>query len=167
MKEQLSFIWAEDLNGGIGYHGGMPWHLKADLKHFKQTTLGHPVIMGAKTMKSIGRPLPGRTNLVLTHHQVTDPNWVTLPNLSALDHWLAVHPDSTPFVIGGAGVYRQLLSRASRLYRTVVLDHFKTDTKMPPINYDQWHLLKTVSIQAADSEPAARFEDWELVSNKG
>ncbi len=69
---QLDFIWAQDPDGYIGKNGTMPWHLPADLKHFKAVTLNHPVIMGANTFKSIGRPLPKRENIVLTHQKLDD-----------------------------------------------------------------------------------------------
>lgn len=161
MDKKLNFIWAEDLNGGIGYKGGMPWHLSADLKHFKQVTMGHPVIMGANTMKSIRRPLPGRDNLVLTHQSLSpDSGWIRLSGIDDLEQWLVEHSETVPFVIGGAGVYQQLLPYANKLYRTVILRHYVTDTKMPLINYDQWQLVNSADVSADGPNPAARFEEW-------
>lgn len=161
MEKNLNFIWAEDLNGGIGYKGAMPWHLSADLKHFKQVTTGHPVIMGANTMKSIHRPLPGRDNLVLTHQSlIPDIGWIQLTSVDELNQWLVQHPNTDPFVIGGAGVYQQLLPYANKLFRTVILRHYSTDTKMPPIDYDQWRLVDSSDVSADGNSPAARFEEW-------
>lgn len=161
MKQTLNLIWAEDLDGGIGYKGQMPWHLSADLKRFKKITTGHPVIMGAKTMKSLKRPLPGRLNLVLTHQNIQSGQWVTLPDLSALQDWLKTNSDNAPFVIGGATIYAQLLPFAKKLYRTVVLDHYRTDKKMPPVDYNQWQLVDRQDLEAQKGQPAARFETWQ------
>lgn len=160
MKTNLNVIWAEDLDGGIGYQGKLPWHLSADMKNFKKLTTGHAVIMGANTMKSLRKPLPNRHNLVLSHHHIDKNGWLGFQTIQELANWLNNDPDEKPFVIGGAKIYQELLPFADQLFRTVVLEHYQTDTKMPPIDYDQWQLVKSRTILAKDSQPGARFEVW-------
>ncbi|MGI4867933.1 MAG: dihydrofolate reductase [Janthinobacterium lividum] len=119
----VSLIVAAAENGVIGRQGQMPWHLPADLKHFKALTLGHPVIMGRRTFESIGRPLPGRANIVLTAH----PTWPaptsvlvahSLPEALAL---AATQPGGDEIcIIGGGEIYRQALPGADVVHLTEV-----------------------------------------------
>lgn len=159
---KINFIWAEDEAGWIGKQGGMSWHLSADLKNFKRLTSGHPVIMGATTFHSLNdRPLPKRTNLVLTHqHLAPQEGLVTFTSVAELDQWLRSAGVDEAFVIGGARVYAQFLDRATTLYRTVVAGDHAGDTKMPPIDYAAFTCSKkTAPLQ--EGTVSYRFEVWQ------
>jgi len=117
-------------NGVIGRDGGLPWRLPADLQHFKRLTLGHPVLMGRRTWESLGRPLPGRTNLVLTRAEGYVAPGATV--VHSLDEALAVAgPVPVLMVIGGAELYRQCLPRAAVLHLTEVHADVEGDTRFP------------------------------------
>ena len=122
----------------IGVGNRLPWRLSADLKHFKTVTMGHPIIMGRRTFESIGRPLPGRRNIVLsrTPHYTADGCDVFDSLKAALK---TVREESDVFVIGGAAVYREALSLADRLYITEVdTDGLEGDTYFPPFDKTAW-----------------------------
>ena len=85
---EVNFVWAADLDGWIGKDQGLPWHVSADLRHFKNVTLGQPVVMGRSTFDSIGRPLPNRTNVVLTHRPIADDRVITYSSVVELKEWL-------------------------------------------------------------------------------
>ena len=107
---ELHLIVARGKNGAIGLKGKMPWHLPEDLKHFKETTMGSPVVMGRKTWESIGRPLPGRVNVVLTR----DASYVAAGAkvVATLEAALALTQEAPRiFIIGGAHLYREVLER--------------------------------------------------------
>lgn len=161
--KSLSYIWAEDLDGWIGKGGTLPWHLPADLKHFKSVTMNHPIIMGARTFDSIGRPLPKRDNIVVTHRDMTVPGVLTVHGVPELKRLLeSQFADQQCFVIGGARLYQSLLPMAGELYRTVVLGHYHGDTKMPSLNYQQWHLLESEEVKSNQPTiPDCRFEHWQ------
>ncbi|MBI2592451.1 dihydrofolate reductase [Candidatus Saccharibacteria bacterium] len=126
----ISLIVAVTENDVIGNKGDIPWYLPADLAHFQQTTMGHPVIMGRKTHESIGRALPGRYNVVITRQK----------NYQAADSCRLVHSieetlnlpdvktDSEVFIIGGAEIYNQALPLADRIYLTRIHTRVEGDT---------------------------------------
>lgn len=140
-------------NGIIGADGAMPWHLPADLRRFKAITSGHPVVMGRATFESIGRPLPARTNVVLTR----DPLWrvegvVTAPDLAtALDHAGRAPGGETVFVIGGGTVYAESLPFAHRLELTHVDVVVDGDTWFPPVDVDEWEPVERVAHEPDDA----------------
>ena len=120
MSPQVSLIVALDEQHGMGLNNRLPWHLPADLAHFKALTLGKPIVMGRKTFESIGRPLPGRLNLVLSRKNF-EAEGVTV--VSSLDEALRVAEDAGApevMVIGGMAVYQAALPCASKLYLTRV-----------------------------------------------
>ena len=120
-------------HGVIGKDNGLPWHLPADLKHFKATTLGKPILMGRKTYESIGKPLPGRTNIVLTR----DASWSATGTVvvGTMAEALRVAADAPELaVIGGAEVFRLFLPMARRLHLTRILADFDGDTFFPPLD---------------------------------
>ncbi len=133
-------------NRVIGRSGKLPWRLSADLKRFKTLTMGHHLIMGRKTLESIGRPLPGRTTIVLTRRAAPlalDPSG-TLPLAAArsLDEALTLaRNDDEAFVIGGAEIYALALPRVDRLYVTWVDAAVEGDTFFPEFDWDQWRLV--------------------------
>ncbi len=114
----------------------MPWHLPEDLAYFKRTTMGHTVVMGRKTFESIGRPLPGRTNVVITRNlDFRAPAEVKV--FHSLPEAIAVYPDS--FVIGGAEIYRQALPLANELYITYIDAEYEGDVQFPRFDPAEWH----------------------------
>jgi len=121
-------------NRVIGKDNQMPWHLPADLKHFKAVTLGKPVIMGRKTYESIGRPLPGRRNIILTRDQDYTVNGCE--SVSSLEEAMAQLKDvEEVMIIGGGYLYSQTLSQADRLYLTFIDLDVDGDTKFPEFEH--------------------------------
>jgi dihydrofolate reductase len=139
---EVILVAALDRTRVIGARGGIPWHLPDDLRRFKALTTGHPVVMGRATFESIGRPLPGRTNVVLTR----DPRWtadgvVTAADLpTALEVAGAAPGGEVVFVIGGGAIYGEALAFAHRLELTHVDTEVEGDTWFPPIDPDQWEV---------------------------
>ncbi len=140
---RMSLIVAMAENRTIGLDGGMPWHLSKDLQYFKQVTMGAPIIMGRKTYQSIGRALPGRTNIVITR----DPNFladgvdVVFDLASAIRKASAIatiEGKDEVFVIGGAQIYELALPLADRLYITEIHQTCSGDAWFPEIEKDAW-----------------------------
>ncbi len=126
-----------DRNRLIGKNDALPWHLPADLAFFKRTTMGKPVIMGRKTFESIGRSLPGRTNIVVTRN--TDLIFPGCEIAGSIDQAIALVRDSEEvMLIGGASLYQQSIGRADRIYLTLIHHSFSGDTWFPEIGPDQW-----------------------------
>ena len=158
---KVVFVIARADNGVIGRDGKLPWSIPADLQYFKRVTLGKPVIMGRKTYESIGRPLPRRTNIVVTR----DPAWqaagvtaaVDLPSAFALayEHAHRTGVDEIA-VIGGAEIYRQTLPRADRIYLTEVHAAVAGDTKLD-LDLAGWRETARESHAAARETPAFSF----------
>lgn len=135
----VSLLVALDENGGIGWQGGLPWRLSADLKRFKALTMGHHLIMGRKTYESIGKPLPGRTSIVLTRNPDYRPEGVM--TAAFLIEALLIARDrgeSEAFVIGGGKVFEIALHLADRIYLTRVHAHVQADTFFPEFNPEEW-----------------------------
>lgn len=132
-----SLIVARARNGTIGKANGMPWHLPADLAHFKRVTLGHPVIMGRRTWDSIGRALPGRRNIVVSRSPgFAAPGAEVFSSLP--DAWRAVEGSDEAFVIGGAQLYADALAQADRIYLTEIAADVGGDTFFPALAPGQW-----------------------------
>ena len=134
---RIGLIVALAANGVIGRNNALPWHLPADLKRFKALTMGHPVIMGRKTHESIGRPLPGRRNLVITRNRgYSAPGCEIFHSLAeAID---ACRGAEQVFVIGGAELYRESLPRAHRLEFTEIHAEFEGDATFPEYFLAHW-----------------------------
>lgn len=129
MQARITLIAAVARNGAIGRNNTLPWRLKADLVRFKTVTLGHPILMGRKTWDSLGRPLPGRRNLVVTRNATfTAAGAEIFPTPEAALQQLGENP---VFVIGGADLYRQLLDRADTLLLTEVQTEVEGDAFFP------------------------------------
>jgi dihydrofolate reductase len=138
---RISLIVAVDQEGGIGYRGDLPWHLPADLQHFKKLTMGHHLIMGRKTYQSIGRPLPGRTMIVLTRRPEFEAEGCLIAH--SLQEGLALaesRGEDQVFVIGGASVFEEALPLADDLYLTLVHAAVEADTYFPGFNASQWRI---------------------------
>lgn len=160
---EISFVWAQDEAGWIGKDNALPWHLPADLKHFKAVTMGKPIVMGYNTYLSIGRPLPHRENIVITHRDLKLPGVTVLHSIDELQQVLEDRlVDQAVAIIGGAGLFQQTLFLVNVLERTVIAGDFQGDKKMPLINYDQWTLTKRESVISNDPKiPSCHFEHWE------
>ncbi|UCD76754.1 MAG: dihydrofolate reductase [Phycisphaerales bacterium] len=145
----LSIIVAMSENHVIGLHGDMPWRLPDDLKRFKALTTGHAVIMGRKTFDSIGRPLPNRTNIVITRDTRRAIEGVTV--VHSLDEALryAVGNEEI-FIIGGGEIYRQALALADRIYVTLVHAAVDGDTFFPAFDDRVWRLVSDEHHDADD-----------------
>ncbi|TNF35149.1 MAG: dihydrofolate reductase [Gammaproteobacteria bacterium] len=150
-------------NGVIGRDNTLPWHLPADLQYFKRMTLGKPIIMGRKTFESIGRPLPGRTNIVLTRQPGFAPAGVVVA--ANLDEALRLGQAQAArdgadevMVIGGAAVYAEALPVADRLYITRVHLSPEGDARFPEPDPRQWQRL---SAEPAPDQAPCTFERWE------
>lgn len=160
---QLSAIVATDRLGTIGKDGDIPWYLPADLKFFKRITSGHPVIMGRKTFRSIGRPLPNRTNIVLTRDPFfTATGTVVVHSLrEALGH-PAVTEARESFIIGGGELYRQALPMTTTVYRTIVdTEVADGDAFFPDLPADEWREVWSEAHRPdAKNTFAYRFGRW-------
>jgi dihydrofolate reductase len=138
---KISLIVAMASNRVIGLNGQMPWHLSADLKRFKQITMGSPILMGRKTFEAIGKPLPGRGNLIISRD--TDYRQPGCLIFNDIDSALRHCSDSPEvFVIGGASLYQALLPRAGYLYLTEIDQDFAGDTFFPEVDARQWRELE-------------------------
>ena len=139
----IALIWAEDQNGLIGNQGQLPWHLPADMQRFKALTTGHHVVMGRNTFAGFKRPLPRRTNWVLSRQSdlKLPPEVHQLADVAAIQTLAAAHPDEPIFVIGGAVVFEAVLPVADYLYRTRINARFDGDTWIPAVDYTQWQLV--------------------------
>lgn len=128
---QISLIVAIDINRNIGKDGKLLWHIPEDLSRFKKLTMGKPIIMGRKTYDSIGRPLPGRKNIVITRQNLSLKDVVIVHSLQdALSEAEKENPDEI-FIIGGQQIYEQAMGLADRIYLTIVNASFNGDTKFP------------------------------------
>jgi dihydrofolate reductase len=132
----LNLIVATANNNVIGLGGKMPWHLPAELAYFKQVTMGHPIIMGRKTFESIGRPLPGRRNIVVTANPAWQHEGVEVA--TSVDAALALIAGHSAFVIGGATLYAAALPIADRIYLTSIHANVDGDTFFPPLPETEW-----------------------------
>ncbi|MES3019437.1 MAG: dihydrofolate reductase [Bacteroidota bacterium] len=134
---KISLIVATDEQNGIGKNNQLPWHLPADLKHFKTLTTGHPIIMGRKTFESIGKALPNRRNIVISRQSGYTAEGADVVS-SLRDAFDLCEDESEAFVIGGAQIFEQSLSQADILYLTVIHHHFEADTFFPKIDSADW-----------------------------
>ena len=157
----IALIVAMAENRVIGVDNRMPWHLSADLQRFRRITMGKPMLMGRRTQQSIGRPLPGRRNIVLT----ADPGFMAAgcEVVHSLDAALAAADDAEELmVIGGASLYRALLPQAERLYLTLIHDEFDGDTFFPEIDWTEWREIdRQEGMQDPGSGLRYSFIDYE------
>lgn len=143
----IALIAAVADNGIIGKDGEMPWHLPADLNHFKETTMGHPVIMGRRTYESIAAeidgPLPGRTNIVLSRGNPEVPDEVIVVDSidAAVEAATSIGETETVYVIGGATIYEQFLPKADQLVLTELDAAYEGDTAFPEWEESVWAIV--------------------------
>lgn len=149
---QLSLIVAMDKNRLIGNDNQLPWNLPADLAFFKRTTLGKPIVMGRKTYESIGRPLPGRRNIVMTRNPQFSAEGCDV--VSDIDSALAIcDADAEVMLIGGATLYEQTIARATTMYITEINHIFSGDTWFPEFSRRHWSIVDSQEYAADDSNP--------------
>jgi dihydrofolate reductase len=163
---RISIIAAIATNGVIGRNGRLPWHLAKDLQRFKRLTMGHTLIMGRKTWESIGRPLPGRKTVVVTRqadYRVADEGVRVATSLDDAIGIAEAAGEDEAFVVGGAQIYRDALSRADRLYFTEVAADVDGDAYFPAnfdtFDWDAWVALETEAHEAdSQNDHAFVFE---------
>jgi dihydrofolate reductase len=156
---KLSAIVAMASNRCIGKDNTLPWRLPADLKRFKQLTMGHTLIMGRKTYESIGRPLPGRTMVVLTRQEDYAPEGVQV--VHSLEQALERARGDEVFIAGGADLYRQTMERVRRLYLTRIEREYEGDTFFPEVDLSGWRLVEEEHHPATATEPPFTFLTYE------
>lgn len=151
-EPKIIFVVAVARNGVIGRENRLPWRLKADLAHFRATTLGHPILMGRKTWESLGRPLPGRRNLVVTRNIAYPAPGAEV--FSDIDAALEAVGNGKVFVIGGAELFRQLFDRVDVLVLTEVLADVSGDVYFP--TFDR----RDFTEERRESHPADRENEY-------
>ncbi len=147
---RISLIVAAATSNVIGRDGGLPWHLSEDLKRFKRLTTGKPIIMGRLTYESIGKPLPDRRNIVISSREgleIDGCEVVASPD-AAIE---LTADDEEVMVIGGGGVYVQMLPMADRIYLTRVHASFDGDTYIPELSEDEWQVVDEENFPADES----------------
>ncbi len=150
---KLSLIVAMATNRVIGLNNQMPWHLSADLKRFKTITMGSTLLMGRKTFESIGRPLPNRTNIIISRNLAYQQAGCLVFN--SLEQALAsVADEQEVFVIGGSALYEATLALANTLYITEINQEFLGDTFFPVINNNEWC---EIASEAITNDPTVCF----------
>lgn len=143
----ISIIVAMDRNGVIGKDGTLPWHLSSDLQHFKKITMGKPIVMGRKTHESIGRPLPGRENVVVTSdREYQAPGCTVLNSIECV--FAKFSQIDEIMIMGGADLYKQLLDRANRIYLTEVHAELAGDTYFPEFDRESWEEIERYDFRA-------------------
>lgn len=162
----LSLIAALAHNRVIGRDNQLPWHLPADLKHFKAMTLGKPIIMGRKTWDSLGRPLPGRLNLVVSRQPGLQLEGAEVFDsleaaIARADEWARQEEADELMLIGGAQLYAQGLALAERLYLTRVGLEPEGDAFFPEVSEADWHLSSSVEHPSTGDTPFYAFEVWQ------
>ncbi|CEG55784.1 dihydrofolate reductase [Legionella fallonii] len=133
----ISLIAAIDEAGGLGANNQLLCHLPADLQHFKKVTMGKPIVMGRKTFASIGKPLPGRANIILSHSLLCIEGVIVFDSLSKAIEQYKEYDEV--MIIGGAEIYKQSIGLATRLYITRIHHRFAADVFFPTIDQSLWH----------------------------
>lgn len=156
----IAAIVATDLNNAIGKDNKLLWHLPADLKFFKNTTIGCPVIMGRKTYESIGRLLPGRKNIIITRN--TDYHVTGAEIHTSVEGAIKYCTEEKIFIIGGAEIFKLTMPLTTEIYRTVVRSEFEADVFIPEINKNDFKMVWE-ECHAADEKNKYDycFQKWE------
>ncbi len=163
---RLDLIVARGKNGAIGLKGKMPWHLPEDLKHFKETTMGSPVIMGRRTYESIGRALPGRTNIVLTRDASFKAPGILVA--SSIEEALTLVAEAPlAFIIGGANLYAQALEKnlISSAWITEIDAAPDADAFFPMLDQKQWSRVLIKTLDATKTRPKLTFCRYDFLKS--
>jgi len=159
----ISFIVAADENNVIGKNNQLPWHLPSDMKYFKNQTWGMTVIMGRKSLESLGKPLQGRKNIVVTRNK----NWKTVGVQVAHSINEAVELAKQTgvkeiFIIGGAEIFKEAIPNANRIYLTRIHHKFEGDAYFPEVSTNEWNLVKSHFCHADEKNKYSHtFQVWE------
>ena len=156
----LHLIVARARNGVIGKDNAMPWYLPEDLKHFKRTTLGKPVIMGRKTWESLPKALPGRLNIVITRQADYVAEGATVVT-SVEEALQAVKDRPDAFIMGGAEIYRQTMDRVTVAHITVINADFEGDAVFDAFNEADWALAQEETYPATEQHPSFSIRRYE------
>jgi dihydrofolate reductase len=141
----INIVVAIAANNAIGKNNKLLWHLPKDLKHFKDLTTGHTVVMGRKTFDSVGKPLPNRRNIVVTRQDIQIESCEVVNSLEAALALVAGEEEID--IIGGAEIYKQAMPLSNYMYLTIVHQDFEGDTYFPPINYNDWQEMSREDYQ--------------------
>jgi dihydrofolate reductase len=149
----VSLIVAIDEKGGIGKDKHIPWHLPSDLRRFRKITMGHHLIVGRKTYETIGKPLPGRMMIIVTHQK----NYIATGCLivNSLDSALqlaAQRQETEVFIIGGGEIFEQAINLADKIYLTTVSANIDADVFFPKLDDLQWEIIKTEELKRDDND---------------
>jgi dihydrofolate reductase len=143
----LSIIVALSENNVVGVDNKLPWHLSADLKRLKSITMGHHIIMGRKTFESFGKPLPGRTNVIITRNKKYKANG-TIVVFSLREALEIAKKDKEAFIFGGGEIFREALPMVNKIYMTKIHQYFTGDTFFPELNRREW-----IEVTREDHQP--------------
>ena len=154
MSRDIFMIYARARNGTIGKNGDLPWHIPADLKHFKALTIGKPMIMGRRTFESFGGPLPGRRHIVLTRDTAWRADGAEVAH--SVDEALEMAGEGEIAIAGGAQIYDLFDDIATRAEITQIHADYDGDTKVPPLD-EQWREVAREDHEAAGTRPAFSF----------
>lgn len=158
----ISLIVAMDERGGIGKDNRLPWHLPSDLKRFKRLTMGHYIVMGRKTYETIGRPLPGRVMVVITHQKNYHPKGCRAVNSLENAIKLAMDNHETEvFIIGGGEIFDQAISLADKIYLTKVQADVSADVVFPKIDSNSWE-ISSIDQTLRDEKDEYQSDFWIL-----
>lgn len=150
----ISLLVAMDQNRLIGRNNQLPWHLPEDLRYFKKTTMGHTIVMGRKTFESIGKPLPGRENMVMSRNRNFQPEGcVVIHSWEPVMERNSRNPDQEIFVIGGQRLFEQAIAFADRMYITEIDEQFEGDTFFPAFDPSEWQLISKTKGKKDDQNP--------------
>ena len=164
MKKRLTLIAAMGKNRAIGLDGRMPWHLPAELQHFKKATMGKAIVMGRKTWQAIGRPLPGRQNIVVSRNPDFHAEGVDLAN--SLDDAIAMSESDEVMIIGGGQLYALALPMANRMVLTLIDIEPEADTWFPEWDEQKWSQVSEKHFPIDDNNKLA-YRIIELSRNPG
>ena len=150
----ISFVVAMDENRVIGKDNRLPWPLPRDLQHFKRVTMGKPIVMGRKTFESIGRPLPGRENIVLTRNRKWSASGCTVFHSKEEPlEYLEQKEDEEVCVIGGSEIFRMFLDDVDKLYITIIHHRFDGDTYFPDLDWSKFKEISRKIVEKDEQNP--------------
>lgn len=163
----IAFIWAQAADGIIGFNGHLPWHLPDDLHYFRERTAGQLMVVGRKTYESFPhRPLPDRTNIVLTHHADYDAPGATVVTSKAAVLGLAqAAPEKQLIIAGGAEIFDLFMPEVDTLWVTRLQGAFHGDTRMPAVDYAAFTLTETKHVDNPSPQLIHDFETWVRKTN--
>lgn len=146
-------------------NGNLPWHLPKDLKHFKDLTTGHTVVMGMHTLKSLpnGKPLPGRRNIILTHQNIDIPDAEIVHNID--DLYKIIDPDEETFIIGGESVYKQFIGIADKIYLTDIKERFDGYYCFPPFTERDYIVTKIELVDDDSVDFKYYFKEYQKIQH--